>query len=105
MVAQGKVERIVFEESHTLAWKRGGARVLVIARAKYQTVDGQGESAVEKAPLPAEVFPRLTAAPSMLAHILCEKSLTACRCIASRSASSVTVCRSTEARCVDGRRM
>ena len=73
LVAQGKAERIGFEESYKLAWRRGGARVLVIARVKYRAVDGQGEFVVETAPLPAEVFPRLLAAPSMLAHILCEK--------------------------------
>src|SRR5206468_9182524 len=61
------------EESCKLAWKRGGMRRLVIARVKYRAVDAQGESVIETAPMPPEVFPRLLAAPSMLAHVLSDK--------------------------------
>jgi transposase len=73
LVAESKAERIGFEESCKIAWKRGGMRRLVIARVKYRAVDAQGESMVETTPMPPECFPRSLAAPSMLAHILTEK--------------------------------
>ncbi len=73
LVDEGKAERIGFEESCKLAWKRGGLRRLVIARVKYRTVDARGESVVETALLPPETFPRLLAAPSMLAHVATDK--------------------------------
>jgi len=75
LVRDGKAERIGFEDSYKLAWERGGYRRLVIARVKYRTVDAQGESTIETAPMPAETFPRSLAAPSMLAHIISEKHL------------------------------
>src|SRR5947209_5199256 len=63
-------ERIGFEESCKLAWKRGGMRRLVIARVKYRAVDAGGESVIETAPMPPECFPRSLAAPSALAHVI-----------------------------------
>jgi len=56
-----------------VAWKRGGARMLVVARTKYRAVDARGESMIETTPMPPECFPRSLAAPSMLAHILTDK--------------------------------
>lgn len=73
LVRDGKAKRFGFEESYKLAWQRGGHRRLVIARVKYRTVDAQGESTVETAPLPPETFSRSLAAPSLLAHISTEK--------------------------------
>ena len=73
LVDEGKAERIGFEESCKIAWQRGGARVLVTARAKYRAVDAQGESTIETTPVAPECFPRSLAAPSMLAHVLAEK--------------------------------
>jgi transposase len=73
LVAEGKAERIGFEESRKVAWKRGGARMLVVARTKYRAVDARGESMIETTPMPPECFPRSLAAPSMLAHILTDK--------------------------------
>jgi len=73
LVAEGKAERFGFEESSKVAWKRGGARLLVLARAKYRTVDAAGESAIETTPMPPECFPRSLAAPSLLAHVVAEK--------------------------------
>lgn len=70
LVEQGKATRIDFEESCKLAYKRGGMRRLVIARAKYQIVDKNGETAIETTPMPAETFARSLAAPSLLAHII-----------------------------------
>jgi transposase len=73
LVAEGKAEHFGFEESRKVAWQRGGARMLVHARAKYRVVDEHGDSFIETAPMPKETFPRSLAAPSMLAHVLTEK--------------------------------
>jgi transposase len=73
LVAQGKAERIGFEESCKLAWQRGGMRRLVIARVKYRTVGADGEAALESALLPKELFFRCLAAPSLLAHVMTGK--------------------------------
>jgi transposase len=73
LVADGKAERIGFEESCRLAYKRGGMRRLIIARVKYRAVDARGESVIETAPMPPECFPRSLAAPSALAHVISEK--------------------------------
>ncbi|WP_245769065.1 IS66 family transposase [Stigmatella aurantiaca] len=73
LVAQGKAERIGFEESCKLAWQRGGMRRLVVARVKYRTVGADGEAALETAMMPKELFFRCLAAPSLLAHLLVEK--------------------------------
>jgi transposase len=73
LVGEGKAERIGFEESCKIAWKRGGARRLVVARVKYRTLDAHGESMIETAPMPPECFARSLAAPSMLAHVLTDK--------------------------------
>jgi transposase len=73
LAAEGKAERIGFEESCKLAWQRGGTRRLVVARVKYRAVDAQGEAAIETTPMPPECFPRSLAAPSMLAHVITEK--------------------------------
>ena len=73
LVAQGKAERIGYEESYKLAWQRGGTRRLLIARAKYRAVDRNGQAEIETTPMPAECFPRSLAAPSMLAHVINEK--------------------------------
>jgi transposase len=73
LVADGKAQRIGFEESRKVAWKRGGASLLVVARVKYRAVDARGESMIETTPMPPECFPRSLAAPSMLAHVLTDK--------------------------------
>jgi transposase len=75
LVDEGKAERIGFEESYKLAWQRGGHRRLVIARAKYRTLNAQNEATIVTAPMPDETFARSLAAPSMLAHIAAEKGL------------------------------
>jgi transposase len=73
LVVEGKAERIGYEQSYKLAWKRGGLRRLVLARVKYRAVDAQGEATIATTPMPAESFERSMAAPSLLAHILVEK--------------------------------
>lgn len=71
LVKQGKAARVDFEESCKLAWQRGGQRRLVIARAKYKTLDE--DPMLDTAPIPDELLPRALAAPSMLAHVVHEK--------------------------------
>ncbi len=73
LVAEGKAERFGFEESRKVAWQRGGARMLVQARAKYRTVDAAGDSMIETTPMPPELLQRSLAAPSLLAHVVAEK--------------------------------
>jgi transposase/uncharacterized coiled-coil protein SlyX len=73
LVADGKAERIGFEDSYKLAWQRGGMRRLVVARVKYRAVGARGVGEIETAPMPAECLPRALAAPSMIAHLLVEK--------------------------------
>ena len=73
LVAEGKAKLIKFEESSRLAWARGGMRVLVVARAVYETTDRNGESVIETTEMPPEVFTRCMAAPSLIAHIAVAK--------------------------------
>ena len=73
LIAQGKAKRIDFEESAKLGWKRGGMRRVVLARAKYQVIEKDGETSIDTAEMPAETFPRSLAAPSLVAHIIVEK--------------------------------
>ena len=73
LVARGEAERISFEETYKVAFKRGGLRRLVIARAKYRAINSLGNSEIETTPMPPELFPRLLAAPSMLARVATEK--------------------------------
>lgn len=73
LVADGKAKRIGFEDTVKLGWKRGGLRRVVYARVKYQVVDATGQTSVDVVEMPKETFPRLLAAPSLVAHILMEK--------------------------------
>jgi transposase len=73
LVAQGKAERIGFEESSKLAYERGGLRRVVIKRVKYAATTAQGETQIETAPVPTEVIPRCMASASVLALIATSK--------------------------------
>jgi len=73
LVAQGKAERIGYEESCELAYKRGGMRRLVVAKVKYRASNSRGESEIVTAATPPETFPRSLAAPSLLAHVAVQK--------------------------------
>jgi transposase len=70
---EGKAERAGFEESYKLGWRKGGPVRIVIARAKYRTTTEEGTETLSTTPLPAELFPRTLAAPSLLAKILVDK--------------------------------
>lgn len=70
----GQAERIGFEQSSKLAFKRGGHVRLVIDRVKYRVPGAQPETTVlVTAPLPKETLTRCLAAPSLLAHIAIDK--------------------------------
>jgi len=64
LVGEGKARRCGFEMSYKLAYKRGGARRLAIAKVRYALVGRDGEPQTAQAPV--ECFPRSLAAPSML---------------------------------------
>lgn len=74
LVAEGKARVSgCFEESYSLAWKRGGMRRLVVARVEYATTDRHGVREREVAPVPETLVPRSLAAPSLLAHVVTDK--------------------------------
>jgi len=78
----GVAERIDFEESYKLRYRRGGPVRVVIARAIYKTESPATDAPMSPdepkfklitAPMPKEMFPRGLLAPSMIAHILVQK--------------------------------
>lgn len=69
---EGKVERIGFEESCQLGYRRGGPIRIVMARAKYKVVVGD-EVIVETTAKPKEIYERGMLAPSFVAHLLAKK--------------------------------
>jgi len=69
---EGKAERIGFEESYQLGWRKGGPVKIVIARAKYRAKTDAGQTVVT-APMPKRLFGRCLAAPSLLAKIATDK--------------------------------
>ena len=52
--------------------KRGGRRLVVIARIRYKTVDAEGNADVITTEMPPEMLPGAMAAPSLAAHIIME---------------------------------
>ena len=72
LVVEGTVVRHGFEESCKLMHKRGGRRLVVIARVRYKAVDADGNADVITTPMPAEMLPGSMAAPSLAAHIIME---------------------------------
>ncbi len=79
---EGEGERIGFEESSKVRYRRGGHVRVVVARAKYKASQAAAEamSATDKpaftiltAPMPKELFPRGLFAPSMIAHVIVQK--------------------------------
>lgn len=73
LVAEGKAERIGFEDSFKLGYRRGGAIRIRIARAKYRSLGADGGAEIETAPVPPELIRRCLAGPSLLAHIAVSK--------------------------------
>jgi transposase len=78
---EGTVERIGFEESFKLRYRRGGRVRVVVARATYKTAapadparrDEEPMFKLVTAPMPKELFPRGLLAPSMIAHLMVQK--------------------------------
>jgi transposase len=81
---EGQAERIGFEESFKLRYRRAGPVRLVVARATYKTESPaepnrpahEAEEPMVKlvtAAMPKELFPRGLLAPSMIGHILVQK--------------------------------
>jgi transposase len=71
---EGKAERIGFEESARLGYRRAGPVRIVVARATYKVVGQEGESPeLHTVRRPKELFERCLLAPSMFAHILISK--------------------------------
>ena len=76
-VLEGRAERIDWDESCQLSWRRAGFVRTVVARAKYRVVEATPEAPAEStlvtAPVPPQLLTRSLAAPSLLAHVLSEK--------------------------------
>jgi transposase len=70
---EGKVERIGFEESCRLGYRRGGPVRIVVARATYKTTDDKGTVSLVTVDKPKEIFRRSLLAPSLVAHTLVAK--------------------------------
>lgn len=77
---EGKAERMGFEDSFAVMWRRAGYARLHIARVKYRLTapdDAAPDEAVEPvlltAPVPHHIFPRSLGTPSLFAHVLNEK--------------------------------
>ena len=78
---EGEAERLGFEKSFKLRYRRGGHVRVVVARATYKTEspadpgrpDAKPFVELVTAPMPKELFPRGLLAPSMIAHILVQK--------------------------------
>jgi transposase len=78
---EGQAERLGFEQSFKLRYRRGGHVRVVVARATYKTQapadaarpDAQPMFELVTAPMPKELFPRGLLAPSMIAHVLVQK--------------------------------
>lgn len=75
---EGQVERIGFEESCRVAYRRGGFVRCVVARATYKTevtseTEPDAKPVIVTVPKPKELVERGILAPSAIAHILCQK--------------------------------
>lgn len=70
---EGKAERIGFEESVLLRWRKGGMVRVVVARAKYRVLTEAGTVEIVTTAMPKRTFGRSLAAPSLLAKILTDK--------------------------------
>lgn len=70
---EGKAERIGFEETVVLGWRKGGPVRFLQARAKYRTTSDDGTVSIVTVALPKRTFGRSLAAPSLLAKILTDK--------------------------------
>jgi transposase len=76
-VLEGRAERIDWDVSYQLSWRRAGFVRVAIARAKYRVVeatpDAPAESTLATTPVPPQLLTRSLATSSLLAHVLSEK--------------------------------
>lgn len=70
---EGVAERIGFEESCQLGYRRGGPVRIVIARATYKVSREEEDAELVTTPKPRELYDRGILAPSFIAHILTKK--------------------------------
>lgn len=71
---EGIAERIGFEESYQVGYRRGGPVRIVKARAIYKTAASEGQpSEVVTAANPKEIYERAMLAPSFIAYLLTKK--------------------------------
>lgn len=70
---EGKAERIGFEESCLVGYRRGGHVRIVMARATYKVARDDAEIELVTAAKPKEIYERGMLAPSAIAHILTKK--------------------------------
>jgi transposase len=73
-ILEGTVERIGWEESCQLSWRRAGFVRQINARAKYREPATATEAAtILTAAMPPQILPRSLATPALLAHVATEK--------------------------------
>lgn len=72
-VLEGVAERLRFEETCLLGYRRGGPVRIVMARAVYKKVDDAAAPELVTADKPRELYERGMLAPSFIAHILTRK--------------------------------
>ena len=70
---EGYAERIGFEESYRLSYRRACAVRVVVARATYKSQDDAGGVSMTTAAMPKELFRRGLLTPRLVAHILIAK--------------------------------
>ena len=76
---EGTVERIGFEDSYRVAYRRGCMVRVLVARATYKTAspaaspDQEPTMTLWTVPKPKELFERGLLAPTMIAHVLVQK--------------------------------
>jgi transposase len=74
---EGSAILIGFDESAQIAYRKGGLVCFIIARAKYKQVDEAGVTTFPTPESPKVLFPKTMAAPTLMAHVICERALKA----------------------------
>ena len=75
LVEQGAAERVDFEESARVKWRRGGTVIVVIKRLKYRLAKDESSSTLVTAPMPETIIARSMGTPSLYAKIAADKFL------------------------------
>lgn len=72
LVAQGKVSRHGFDETHKIMRQRGGKRRVVVKRVRYKACDSAGETDIITAAMPPDLLGATMATASLGAHVIME---------------------------------